>query len=295
MNKMRRVLKTSFPFFLFICLILCCSADAKIDMDPVSDETMMGNAISTVASGDFLNLHQQLRIAGFLTFLSLIPFVVVMMTSFTRLTIIFQFLKQAMGTQQIPSSQIIVGLSLILTAFIMHPVINDIQENAFMPYINNELQNDPEVQLGMKSEDAILIERSWKPLRNFLLHHTRESDLSLFLGIAHVELPRLNQVDMDAIDPENIGSAFDLAAIPWYCLIPGFVLSELRVAFMMGFLLFMPFLVIDMIIASILMSMGMMMLPPVIISMPFKILLFIIIDGWRLIIEQMVNGFYPMG
>jgi flagellar biosynthetic protein FliP len=128
-----------------------------------------------------------------------------------------------------------------------------------------------------------------------MLHHTREKDLSLFLTIAKVELPSVTTDSLgNPVDDPN-GPAYDLSAIPWYCIVPSFVISELRTAFMMGFLLFLPFLVIDMVIASILMSMGMMMLPPVMISMPFKLLLFIVIDGWRLVIEQMVNGFYPTG
>lgn len=250
------------------------------------------SAVDIVNSPAFLDLHQQLRIAGFLTLLTMIPTVVVMMTSFTRLTIIFNFLRQALGTQQVPSAQIVVGLSLILTGFIMHPVLEQVQNDAFLPYINNELAEDPEVKMGVKGEDALFLERAWTPFRTFLLHHTRESDLQLFLDMAQVELPKVSSTEMDL---EGTGGAYQLSAIPWYCLVPGFVLSELRVAFTMGFLLFIPFLVIDMVIASILMSMGMMMLPPVMISMPFKLLLFIMIDGWKLVIQQMVNGFYPMG
>lgn len=244
---------------------------------------------------EFMNLHQQLRILGFFTLLSMIPFVVVMMTSFTRISIIFHFLKQALGTTNVPSAQIVTGLSLILTAFIMHPVIDDINDKALQPYLNNEFADSSEVRLGIRGEDAILLEKAWAPLRTFLLQHTRESDLQLFLDIGHIELPTLDAVDTHQSDTDDTESAYDLSAIPWYCVVPGFVLSELRVAFMMGFLLFMPFLVIDMVVASILMSMGMMMLPPVMISMPFKLLLFIMVDGWRLIIQQMVEGFYPVG
>ncbi|SCA63765.1 Flagellar biosynthetic protein FliP [Chlamydiales bacterium SCGC AG-110-M15] len=244
---------------------------------------------------DFLNLHQQLRILGFLTLLSFIPFVLVMMTSFTRISIIFHFLRQALATQNVPSTQVIVGLSLILTGYVMHPVINDIQQNALGPYFNNELRNEPEVRLGLKGEDQILMERSWGPLRNFMLHHTREKDLLLFLEMGHIQLDSLD-TDYFGNPVDNAeGPAYDLTTVPWYCIVPGFVLSELRTAFMMGFLLFIPFLIIDMIVASILMSMGMMMLPPVMISLPFKLLLFVVIDGWRLIIEQTVNGFFPAG
>lgn len=270
--------------FAWLALLLAPVGAWGADMPDVLSETLK--------DPEFLNLHQQMRIVGLLTALSLIPFVVVMMTSFTRLTIVFHFLRQALATQQVPSNQIVVGLSLILTAFVMHPVIEEVYDNALEPYFNDEFKQSSEVQLGLKGEDAILLERMWAPMRSFLLRHSRESDLELFLEIGSVELPK---VDQGLIEDSGTGSAYDLDAVPWYCLVPAFVLTELRTAFMMGFLLFMPFLVIDMVIASILMSMGMMMLPPVMISMPFKILLFIMIDGWRLIIQQMINGYYIVG
>lgn len=238
---------------------------------------------------DFLNTHQQLRIVALLTFLGLIPFVIIMTTSFTRITIIFHFLRQAMATQTVPSNQIMIGLSLVLTAYVMHPVIEDIQDNAIIPYMNNEFANAPEVRMGIKGEDALLWEKAWTPLRDWMLGHTREKDMILFLDMAHIKLPKLSEGEMES----TIGPAYDLSAIPWYCIVPAFVLTELRVAFMMGFLVFLPFLVIDMVTASILMSMGMMMLPPVMISMPFKLLLFIVVDGWRLVIQQIVTGFTP--
>jgi len=302
MNKMDKFPRFGIVFVVYMFLLGCLVFPNAVSAQLRPDQAYAPSAIeSTLTSPnpfeqrEFLNLHQQIRILGFLTLLSIIPFVVIMMTSFTRLSIIFNFLRQALGTQHVPSAQIVTGMSLILTGFIMHPVIQEIHDNAFVPYMNNELNDEPEVRLGVKGEDAILLERSWAPLRSFLLHHTREKDLQLFLDIGHIQLPRLDSVDIHLADGDETESAYDLAAIPWYCLIPSFVLSELRMAFMMGFLLFVPFLVIDMIIASILMSMGMMMLPPVMISLPFKLLLFIIIDGWRLVIQQMVDGFYPMG
>ncbi len=216
-----------------------------------------------------------------------------MMTSFTRITIVFHFLRQALATQQVPSNQIIIGLSLILTGFVMHPVIKDIEENAIGPYLNNEFAEYPEVRMGIKGEDALLLEKCWEPLRAFMLRHTREKDMMLFLDMGNIELPEsLPQLDTLPYQ-SGTGPAYDISAIPWYCLVPSFVLSELRIAFMMGFLIFIPFLVIDMVIASILMSMGMMMLPPAMISMPFKLLLFIVIDGWRLIVQQIMMGFHP--
>ncbi len=259
-------------------------------MAPSFLESILDSPNPTEAS-DFLNLHSQIRIVGLMALLSMIPFVLVMMTSFTRITIVFHFLRQALATQQVPSNQIIIGLSLILTAFVMHPVITEIQENALTPYFNNEFAQSAEVRLGVKGEDSMLLERVWTPLRTFMLNHTRESDLQLFLDMGRVELPRINPDEFGTGYPTGTGPAYDLEAIPWYCLVPSFVISELRTAFMMGFLLFLPFLVIDMVIASVLMSMGMMMLPPVMISMPFKLLLFIVIDGWKLIVQQLVHGF----
>lgn len=195
-------------------------------------------------------------------FIALVPFVFVLMTSFTRISIILTFLRQALSTS-VPSAQIIIGLSLILTGYIMHPVFTEIYEKALLPYTKQE-EKKPEEFLA----------KAWPPLRTFLLDHTREQDLHLFVEMAHVELPELT-VDH----------------VPWYCVIPAFVLSELKSAFMLGFLLFLPFLIIDMVVSSLLMSMGMVLLPPVMISFPFKILLFVVVDGWRLVIQQVVGGY----
>jgi flagellar biosynthetic protein FliP len=254
---------------------------------PTAPFSSLQSTFHALQSSHSFNLHDQLRILGFFALLSLLPFGVIMMTSFTRLTIIFHFLRHALGTLQVPSTQIIVGLSLILTGFIMHPVIEKIHTDAFLPYLNNTLKDQPEVRMGIKGEDALLLEKVWAPLRTFLLQHTRESDLKLFMDIAQIK--SLEEDTKKDIQEE--GWPDDPSAIPWYCIVPSFCISELRIAFMIGFLLFLPFLVIDMVIAAILMSMGMIMLPPAMISMPFKILLFIIVDGWHLIIQQMVNGY----
>lgn len=267
--------------------------DPNVTTPGVNEDLQSYPILNPFSTSEFLNVHQQLRILGFLTLLTFVPVGIMMMTSFTRITIVFHFLKQALGTQQAPSNQIVVGLSLILTVYIMQPVISEVQENAIGPYMAGELKELPEVRMGVKGEDAILLERTWSPIRTFLLHHTREKDLQLFLEIGQVELPS-SGMEFD-VAGDGTASAYDLSSIPWFCLVPGFILSELRLAFMMGFLLFLPFLVIDMVISSILMSMGMMMLPPVMISLPFKLLLFILVDGWRLIIQQVVNGFYPLG
>jgi flagellar biosynthesis protein FliP len=245
---------------------------------------------------EYFNLHQQLKILGFLTLLTFIPFILVMMTSFTRLTIIFHFLRQALATQTVPSNQLVIGLSLILTGFIMHPVINDIQENALIPYLNNTMKDTAEVRTGVKSEDQLMMERAWTPLRNFMISHTREKDMMLFIDMSKTHINQSKETKVGSIPTApTADSQYTLDNVAWYVVVPSFVLSELRTAFMMGFLLFLPFLVIDMVIASVLMSMGMMMLPPALISMPFKLMLFILVDGWRLIVEQAVKGFHTMG
>jgi flagellar biosynthetic protein FliP len=281
-----------FIFFLFvICIgIELCSQEHSTEKK-VSD--FVESALKNQQSEDLLPVRHQLRILGFITLLALIPFGVIMMTSFTRISIIFHFLRQALGYQQVPSNQIVIGLSLILTGFVMHPVIHEIQEQSFDPYFSHQFKDSQEVTAGIKTEEGMLLEKAWSPLRTFLLKHTREKDLLLFLELGEIT-PEVVKSSQGADSPyvyDFSEEIINLDTIPWYCLIPAFVMSELRIAFMMGFLLFLPFLIIDMVVASILMSMGMMMLPPVLVSTPFKLLLFILIDGWRLIIEQIVNGF----
>ncbi len=205
-----------------------------------------------------------LTVVGLAVIIALIPFVFILMTSFTRISIVLTFLKQALSTS-VPSTQIIIGLSLILTGYIMHPVITEIHKTAIVPYLEGE-----------EKKPIQLVEKSWPPLRQFMVYNIREKDLQLFLEMGKVTL----------------SDTAEISDIPWYCVIPAFVLSELRTAFILGFLLFLPFLVIDMVVTSLLMSMGMVMLPPVMISFPFKILLFVVVDGWRLVVSQVVQGFH---
>lgn len=239
------------------------------------------NPASLLNQSGVFTFKNQLQIIAFLTLISLIPFGVMMMTSFLRISIVFQFLRQALGSSQVPSNQIIIGLSLILTGFVMQPVIQQAQANALIPYMNGSFNKLPEVKSGATTEEAVLLQKAWKPLHSFLSMHIREKDLSLFLDISQAY--RKNK----STESENT----DLKDAPWYCVVPAFMLSELRTAFMMGFLLFLPFLIIDMVVAAVLMSMGMMMLPPIMVSTPFKLLLFIMIDGWFLIVQQIINGF----
>ncbi len=202
-----------------------------------------------------------LQILMVLTILSVAPAILLMTTGFTRIVIVLSFVRQALGTQQAPSNQIVVGLSLFLTFFIMAPVFNQINEQALQPYLNQQI-----------TQDQALTE-ALKPMRQFMFSQVGEKDLQLLVDISKAPQPE-NQDDISLLT-----------------LIPAFVLSELKRAFQMGFLLFVPFLMIDMIVASILMAMGMMMLPPIIVSLPFKILLFVLVDGWSLVIGSLVKSF----
>ncbi len=202
-----------------------------------------------------------MKIAGILTLLTLAPAIIIMLTSFTRIIIVFSILRQALGTQQMPPNQVLIGISLFMTFFLMSPVFNKIYQDSINPYMNKE------ITLATAYKRAIL------PLRSFMLKQTRESDLALFLDIAN--LPRPKTVD----------------DLPMRVIIPAFITSELKTAFQIGFLIYIPFLIIDMVVASVLLSMGMLMLPPVMISLPFKLMLFVLVDGWHLIIESLIKSF----
>lgn len=196
-----------------------------------------------------------------LTVLSLAPAIMILMTSFTRLIVVFGILRTAMGMQQSPPTQVIIGLSLFLTLFIMYPVIERVNEDAVRPYLAGEVTQQ------------IALDRASEPVKQFMLTQTREKDLMLFMDMAQIEL-------------------FETAKdVPLHVLVPAFVISELRIAFQIGFMLFLPFLIVDLVVASVLMSMGMMMLPPVMISLPVKLLLFVLTDGWYLIVESVVRGY----
>jgi len=196
-----------------------------------------------------------------LTVLSLAPSLLIMTTSFTRIVVVLSFLRTALGTQQAPSNQIILALSLFLTFFIMTPVWQQVNRDAYQPY-----------KAGTLSQEQAF-EKAVQPIRKFMLSQTREKDLGLFVSLSKQERPK---------------NADD---IPTLTIIPAFMISELRTAFQIGFLIYIPFIVVDMVVASVLMSMGMMMLPPVMISLPFKVLLFVLVDGWGLVISSLVKSF----
>lgn len=202
-----------------------------------------------------------IQILLLLTILSLAPAILVMLTSFTRIIVVLSFLRQALGTQQMPPNQILIGLALFLTFFIMSPVWNNINSNALQPYLREEISQD----IALKSAS--------EPLRDFMMKQTREKDLALFVNMAKIEKPN------------------GPADVPLYVIIPAFMISELRVAFQIGFMIYIPFLVLDMVVASVLMSMGMLMLPPIMISLPFKLMLFVLVDGWYLIVGSLVRSF----
>ena len=208
------------------------------------------------------DLSTTLQIVLLLTVLALAPSLLIMMTSFIRIVIVMSFLRHAMGANQMPPNQLLVGLSLILTFFIMAPVANKAYTEGVKPYIEEQITG----------EEAY--DKAVAPVRQFMLSQTREKDLALFVDIAGLDAP-------DNADD-----------IPLQVLVPGFVISELRTAFQIAFVIFIPFLVIDMVVASVLMSMGMMMLPPIIVSLPFKILLFVLVDGWYLLVKSLVDSFH---
>jgi len=202
-----------------------------------------------------------LQIFFLLTVLSLAPAILIMLTSFTRIAIVLSVLRQAIGTHSMPPNQIILGLSLFLTFFIMMPVWDTVNDQALQPFLNKQIT---------QSE---ALERATIPIRNFMFSQTREKDLALFLDISKSEKPK----NMDDV--------------PTTVLIPSFIISELKTAFQIGFLLYVPFLIVDMVVASVLLSMGMMMLPPIMISLPFKLMLFVVADGWYLVVGSVVKSF----
>jgi len=215
----------------------------------------------SVGDGDPAETVTAIKILALLSVLTVAPAILVMMTSFTRILIVFSFIRHAMGTQTMPPNQVMVGLALFLTVFVMKPVWDRIEVEALVPY-----------QAGETTETQAL-EQALVPVKQFMLRQTREKDLALFYKLT------------DTSHPANAGE------VPATLLIPAFVISELKTAFQMGFTLFLPFLLLDMIVASILMAMGMMMLPPILISLPFKIMLFVLVDGWNLLVAGLIKSF----
>jgi flagellar biosynthetic protein FliP len=219
-------------------------------------------SIGVEQAKDAKDLSVTLQILILMTVLTLAPAIIIMLTSFVRIIVVFSFLRNAIGTNQMPPNQLLVGLALILTAFVMAPTITKINETALQPYMKGELSQKLAYDTGIQ------------PVREFMLKQVREKDLALFVSLSNIAKPKT---------PDDI---------PTYIIIPGFIISELRIAFQISFILFLPFLIIDMVVASVLMSMGMLMLSPVMVSLPFKILLFVLVDGWYLIVKSLVESFH---
>lgn len=227
------------------------------------------NGVSVMWYNGEGNMSANIRLLLTLTVISLAPSLLIMLTSFTRIIVVLHFVRTAVGTQTAPPNQVLVGLALFLTLFIMNPVLSDINDNALKPLDAGEITQ----------EEAL--KRAEQPIRRFMFKEMQRKDLALFCDIADIDM-----TGMDLTEPET------LEPIPMYVIIPSFIVSELRTAFIIGFLIYIPFIVIDMVVASVLMSMGMMMLPPTTISMPFKVLLFVLADGWDLVIGNLVKTFY---
>lgn len=231
------------------------------ELGDLDDTNGVSVGLTFNSGSDESRLSGTLQILLLITVISIAPSILVMVTSFTRIIVSLHFVRTAVGTQSSPPNNVLIGLSLFLTIFIMSPVFAKINTNAIEPLNNGEISQKEAIDAGIE------------PLREFMLNQVRQDDLRLFMDIAKI----------DTVD--------DVSEIPTTVIIPAFIISELRAAFIIGFLIYIPFIVIDMVVSSVLMSMGMMMLPPTTISMPFKILLFVLADGWNLIVGQLVNSF----
>lgn len=272
----KKIISMLLIMLVFVCMSGVCRQkvfatgilDAVTMDEPNEEDSSLDNEDSRnlisigIAAGDGSDLASVLQMLLVLTVISLAPSILIMLTSFTRIIIVLHFIRTAVGTQTVPPNQVMTGLALFLTFFIMAPTFNQINEEAIQPLANNEIT----------AEEAF--ERGIVPLRDFMIRQTPDKDIKTFVDLAQLE-------DIEDYDD-----------IPLTVIIPSFIISELRIAFTIGFLIYLPFIVIDMVVASTLMSMGMMMLAPTIISLPFKVLLFVMVDGWNLVIKSLVTTFY---
>ncbi len=271
--KYRRLRKYILLFMIALAVIFSGSSSYATSVTPDTDaEQGLDGELTNVDDGvsvgltlnsnsDETTLSGTLQILLVITIISLAPSILVMVTSFTRIIVVLHFLRTAIGTQSSPPNNVLIGLSLFLTLFIMSPVFAQVKTDAIDPLNAQEITQEEAVQRGLV------------PIREFMINQTRQDDIRLFMDIAKMDT-------VDSVDE-----------IPITVIIPAFIISELRAAFIIGFMIYIPFIIIDMVVSSVLMSMGMMMLPPTTISMPFKILLFILADGWNLVIGNLVNSF----
>ena len=250
---------------VFVCaalalgaLLSACGGEAQIGQTQV---TISAGEEQTTTATPGQQFSSGLELVLLLTIISLVPTLLLMMTSFTRIIIVLGFIRTALGVPQLPPNQVLLGLALFMTIFVMAPTWTEINDEAVQPFQAGEI------------DQSEAIERAVAPMREFMFEQTRERDIALFMQMGQLERPHSE------------------ADVPTWVLIPAYVISELKTAFQMGFLIFIPFLIIDLIVSSTLMSMGMMMLPPVIVSLPFKILLFVMVDGWDLIVKSLVTSF----
>ena len=250
---MRNRIPFYFIFGLLGTILMASWAQAQMTMPTVN--------LGYKTVNDPKELVTNIKIILMLTVLTLAPAIVIMMTSFTRIIIVLSFVRQALGTQNMPPNQLLIGLSLFITLFVMSPFLTQINNEAVQPFLDNQIKQDE------------AIDKALTPIRGFMFNQTRDQDLELFVGLSKMAKPKTR------------------AEVPTHVLIPAFIVSELKTAFQIGFIIYLPFLVLDMVAASVLMAMGMMMLPPVIISLPFKIMLFVLVDGWGLIIGSLVKSF----
>ncbi|GAB3794726.1 flagellar type III secretion system pore protein FliP [Virgibacillus kimchii] len=221
----------------------------------------MNEFINMFSGSDPSNVSTSVQLILLLTVLALAPSILILMTSFTRIIVVLSFVRTSLATQQMPPNQVLIGLALFLTFFIMAPIFSDVYDHALQPLFDEEITLDE------------AYDRASEPMKEFMASHTRQKDLELFMSYSQID------------------GVSSVQEIPLTTLVPAFAISELKTAFQMGFMIFVPFLIIDMAVASVLMSMGMMMLPPVMISLPFKILLFVLVDGWYLITHSLLDGF----
>ncbi|MFQ5543467.1 MAG: flagellar type III secretion system pore protein FliP [Nitrospiria bacterium] len=251
-----------FPVFTVVLLVIYTVIPSIVLAQSIPPSGTLPPSLSlNLGEGSPERWSTAIQILVLFTVLSLAPAIFIMMTSFTRIVVVLSFMRQAFGTQQAPPNQVIIGLSLFLTFLVMSPVWKRVNTEALQPYLEEAISQG----------DAI--SKAGEPIRKFMLSQVREKDLALFVKVSKLPQPKT---------PTDI---------PTYAVIPAFMISELRTAFQIGFLVYLPFLVIDIVVASILMSMGMMMLPPVMISLPFKLILFVLADGWYLIVGSLIRGF----
>lgn len=254
--------KRSSKIFIAILAILCISVFTVTNVHAAPQNLTVPNVNMSIDNSSTPQQYvSNIKLLIVLTMLTLLPSFIMMMTSFVRIIVVFGFLRNAMGTQQSPPNTVLIGLALFLTVFIMLPVYNKINTNAIQPYLNNKITEEQAIDAGAK------------PLRDFMLKSTYKKDFQLFIDEA-----KLNY----KVTKDNA---------PLYVVVPAYMISELKTAFQIGFLLYIPFMVIDLVVASVLMSMGMFMLPPSMISLPFKLLLFVMVDGWYLLVKSLIISF----